>query len=197
MSILVVAEHNNQQLNPATLSAVSAALKLGDTIDLLVAGNYCQAVADQAVAVANVNRVLVADNPAYDHFLAESMAPLIADIADANFSSMSDQMALTQGWKQEKQVNLNLKKRRERENQFDQSLLAIENKRRINNNLKAYADMKAWEKDKDNEDKKDAPTAENDPMLFETGLILSDQIRLLGSAITVKTNEKIASNTNK
>ena len=45
--------------------------------------------------------------------------------------------------------------------------------------------------------KKDAPTAENDPMLFETGLILSDQIRLLGSAITVKTNEKIASNTNK
>ena len=82
MSILVVAEHNNQQLNPATLSAVSAALKLGDTIDLLVAGNYCQAVADQAVAVANVNRVLVADNPAYDHFLAESMAPLIADIAD-------------------------------------------------------------------------------------------------------------------
>ena len=82
MSILVVAEHNNQQLNPATLSAVSAALKLGDTIDLLVAGNYCQAVADQAVAVANVNRVLVADNSAYDHFLAESMAPLIADIAD-------------------------------------------------------------------------------------------------------------------
>jgi len=82
MSILVVAEHNNQQLNPATLSAVSAALKLGDTIDLLVAGNDCQAVADQAVAVANVNRVLVADNPAYDHFLAESMAPLIANIAD-------------------------------------------------------------------------------------------------------------------
>jgi len=82
MSILVVAEHNNQQLNPATLSAVSAALKLGDTIDFLVAGNDCQAVADQAVAVANVNRVLVADNPAYDHFLAESMAPLIANIAD-------------------------------------------------------------------------------------------------------------------
>ena len=82
MSILVVAEHNNQQLNPATLSAVSAALKLGDSIDLLVAGNDCQAVADQAVAVANVNRVLVADNSAYDHFLAESMAPLIADIAD-------------------------------------------------------------------------------------------------------------------
>ena len=82
MSILVVAEHNNQQLNPATLSAVSAALKLGDSIDLLVAGNDCQTVADQAVAVANVNRVLVADNSAYDHFLAESMAPLIADIAD-------------------------------------------------------------------------------------------------------------------
>ena len=113
---------------------------------------------------------------------------------DSNFSSMTDQLALTQGWKQEKQVNLNLKQRRERENHFDQSLLAIENKRRLNNNLKAYADMKAWEKDKDNQDKNDAPTSENDPMLFETGLILSDQIRLLGSAITTKSNGKIASN---
>ena len=49
MSILVIAEHNNQQLNPATLSAVSAATQLGDTIDLLVVGNDCQSVVDQAV----------------------------------------------------------------------------------------------------------------------------------------------------
>lgn len=82
MSILVLAEHNNQQLNPATLSAVSAATQLDDTIDLLVAGNGCQSVVEQASNIISVNKVLVADNAVYDHFLAENMAPLIADIAD-------------------------------------------------------------------------------------------------------------------
>lgn len=82
MSILVLAEHNNQQLNPATLIAVSAATQLDDTIDLLVAGNGCQSVVEQASNIISVNKVLVADNAVYDHFLAENMAPLIADIAD-------------------------------------------------------------------------------------------------------------------
>jgi electron transfer flavoprotein alpha subunit len=82
MSILVIAEHNNQQLNPATLSALSAATQLGDTIDLLVAGNVCQTVAEQASSIPSVNKVLIADNAVYDHFLAENMAPLIADAAD-------------------------------------------------------------------------------------------------------------------
>lgn len=82
MSILVIAEHNNQQLNPATLSALSAAAQLGDTIDLLVAGNGCQTVAEQASNISSINKVLIADNAVYDHFLAENMAPLIADAAD-------------------------------------------------------------------------------------------------------------------
>lgn len=82
MSILVLAEHNNQQLNPATLSAVSAATQLDDTIDLLVAGNGCQSLVEQASNIISVNKVLVADNAVYDHFLAENMAPLIADVAD-------------------------------------------------------------------------------------------------------------------
>ncbi len=82
MSILVLAEHNNKQLNPATLSAVSAATQLDDTIDLLVAGNGCQSLVEQASNIISVNKVLVADNAVYDHFLAENMAPLIADIAD-------------------------------------------------------------------------------------------------------------------
>ncbi|MGB2172668.1 MAG: electron transfer flavoprotein subunit alpha/FixB family protein [Porticoccaceae bacterium] len=82
MSILVIAEHNNQQLNPATLSAVSAATQLGDTINLLVAGNGCQTVAEQASNIPSINKVLIADNAVYDHFLAENMAPLIVDAAD-------------------------------------------------------------------------------------------------------------------
>ena len=81
MSILVVAEHNNQQLNSATLNAISAATQIGDTIDMIIAGKDCQAVAEQASNVTSVSKVFVADNTCYDYFLAENMAPLIADMA--------------------------------------------------------------------------------------------------------------------
>lgn len=81
MSILVVAEHNNQQLNSATLNAISAATQLGDTIDLVIAGKHCQNVAEQASKVTAVTKVIIADNSCYDYFLAENMAPLIADVA--------------------------------------------------------------------------------------------------------------------
>ena len=82
MSILVIAEHNNQHLNSASLSALSAAKQLGDTIDLLIAGSNCQTVADQASNIPCLNRVLIADNPVYGHFLAENIAPLIVGVVD-------------------------------------------------------------------------------------------------------------------
>jgi electron transfer flavoprotein alpha subunit len=82
MSVLVVAEHNNQQLNPATLGALSAASQLGEVIDVLVAGCDCQIVAEQVAAIPAINKVIVADNPAYGHFLAENVAPLIAAVSD-------------------------------------------------------------------------------------------------------------------
>ena len=82
MSILVIAEHNNQHLNSASLSALSAAKQLGDTIDLLIAGSNCQTVADQASNIPCLNRVLIADNPVYGHFLAENIASLIVGVVD-------------------------------------------------------------------------------------------------------------------
>ena len=82
MSILVVAEHNNQQLSPATLSALSAATQIGEVIDILVVGCDCQIVAEQAAVIPAVNKVIVADNAAYAHFIAENIAPLIAAVAD-------------------------------------------------------------------------------------------------------------------
>jgi electron transfer flavoprotein alpha subunit len=82
MSILVVAEHNNQQLSPATLSALSAATQIGEVIDILVVGCDCQTVAGQGAVIPAVNKVIVADNAAYTHCLAENIAPLIAEVAD-------------------------------------------------------------------------------------------------------------------
>ena len=56
MSILVIAEHNNAELNAATLNTVAAAQAIGGDIDVLVAGAGCAAVADAAAKVAGVNK---------------------------------------------------------------------------------------------------------------------------------------------
>ena len=78
MKTLVWVEHDNATLADATLAAVTAASKLGE-VHLLVAGSGCRAVADEAAKIAGVGKVHLADNPAYEHGLAENVAPLIAD----------------------------------------------------------------------------------------------------------------------
>ena len=80
MNVLVIAEHNNQTLNPAVRHAVSAAAKLG-SVHLLVAGSGAAAVAEQAVKVAGVEKVLLADAPHYAEALAEELAPLVVSLA--------------------------------------------------------------------------------------------------------------------
>ncbi len=80
MGALVIAEHNNVMLNIATLNAVAAASKLG-SVDILVAGHECQAVADAAAQVMGVSKVLLADAGHYAHGLAENLAPLVVQLA--------------------------------------------------------------------------------------------------------------------
>lgn len=82
MSILVLAEHDNAELKPATLNTVTAAKAIGGDIHLLVAGEGCGAVADAAAKVDGVSKVLVADAPEYGHRLAENVADLIVGLAD-------------------------------------------------------------------------------------------------------------------
>ena len=76
---LVWVEHDNASVKDATLAAVTAASQLGE-VHLLVAGSGCSAVADQAAKIAGVGKVNLADNAAYEHALAENVAPLIADL---------------------------------------------------------------------------------------------------------------------
>ena len=80
MSVLVVAEHDNQSLKPVTLVVAAAAEAIGGGFDVLVAGQGCGAVAEQAAAIAGAGRVLLADHAAYAHQLAENIAPLIAEL---------------------------------------------------------------------------------------------------------------------
>ncbi len=80
MSILVIAEHDNSSLNAATLNTVAAAQAIGGDITVLVAGANCGDVANEAAKVAGVNKVLQADNAAYEHQLAENVALLVAEL---------------------------------------------------------------------------------------------------------------------
>lgn len=83
MTTLVIAEHDNASLKPATLNAVAAAQAMGGDIDLLVAGGDCGAAATAAAAIPGVGKVLCADNTAYANQLAENLSLLIADVASA------------------------------------------------------------------------------------------------------------------
>ncbi len=85
MSVLVLAEHDNGALRAATLNTVTAALRAGGPVDVLVAGEGCAAVAAQAAQVAGVARVLVADAPHLAHGLAENVAAQVAALA-GNYS---------------------------------------------------------------------------------------------------------------
>jgi len=81
MNTLVIAEHDNSTLKPATHNAVAAAQAIGGDIDILVAGTDCGAAADAAAAIPGVGKVLCADNSVYANQLAENVALLIADVA--------------------------------------------------------------------------------------------------------------------
>src|SRR5215470_546058 len=82
MTALVVAEHDSAGLKPATLNAVAAAKELaGPEVDILVAGKDCRAVAEAASGIPGVRKVLLADDAAYDHGLAENLAPLLVNLA--------------------------------------------------------------------------------------------------------------------
>lgn len=82
MAILVIAEHDNSQLKSATLNTVTAANKLNLPVTVLVMGSQCGSVADEACAISGVEKVLVADNEAYAHQLAENTAKLVTELAE-------------------------------------------------------------------------------------------------------------------
>ena len=81
MPILILADHDSAALKPATAHAVTAAAKLGGDIHVLVAGRNAAPAADQAARLAGVAKVLLADDAAYEHALAEPVAALLVSLA--------------------------------------------------------------------------------------------------------------------
>lgn len=82
MTVLVFADHDNATLRDGTLNVVTAAAAVDSDVHILVAGKDCGQAADAAAKVAGVSKVLVADDAAYEHALAENLAPLIVGLMD-------------------------------------------------------------------------------------------------------------------
>lgn len=81
----MIAEHDKGVLKPETNKTITAAVKLGFDVDLLLAGENLSAMSEQAASIAGVSSVLIADDAAYAHQLAENLADLVLSLAD-NYS---------------------------------------------------------------------------------------------------------------
>jgi electron transfer flavoprotein alpha subunit len=81
MTTLLFAKHDNKTLNEATRKALTPAKALGAPVHILVAGLDCRAVAEEAAKLDGVDKVLLAEAPAYEHRLAEPLAALLHALA--------------------------------------------------------------------------------------------------------------------
>ena len=82
MSILVIAEHDNNELKGSTLNTVTAASEIGGDVSVLVVGSDSSSVAEQASKISGINSVIHVDDPIYKNFLAEDFGNLVASVAD-------------------------------------------------------------------------------------------------------------------
>ena len=82
MSILVVAEHDNNEIKGSTLNTVTAASEIGGDVSVLVAGSESSSAAEQASKIAGISSVIHVDDPIYKNFLAEDFGNLVASIAE-------------------------------------------------------------------------------------------------------------------
>ena len=82
MSILVVAEHDNNEIKGSTLNTVAAASEIGGDISILVAGSESSSVAEQAAKISGITSIIHVDDPIYKNFLAEDLGNLVVSVAD-------------------------------------------------------------------------------------------------------------------
>ena len=80
MATLLLADHDNKTLAPSTGKALTAAREIGGEVDILVAGQGCRAVAEQAAKLDGVRKVLIAEAPQLAQLLAEEIAALIVPL---------------------------------------------------------------------------------------------------------------------
>jgi electron transfer flavoprotein alpha subunit len=95
MAILLVAEHDNAAIKPATLNAVTAAGKIGGEVHLLVAGQNAKAAAEAGAKIPGIAKVLLCDDAAYANGLAENVAALLLKLAPSYSHVMAATTAIS------------------------------------------------------------------------------------------------------
>ena len=85
MSVLLIVEHNNQDLKPFTLNAVTAASQMGEGLHALIIGQNCENAAKKLSELPLVEKVIQVEAPHYENFVAENFAPVIVKLAE-NYS---------------------------------------------------------------------------------------------------------------
>ena len=83
MTALVIAEHDNASIKPATLNTVTAAAQCGGEVHVLVAGLNAGAAAQAASRIAGVSKVIHVEGVHFEHGLAENMATQVLALAPA------------------------------------------------------------------------------------------------------------------
>lgn len=81
MSVLILVEHDNQEVKSSTLNTVTAAQQLGDDLHGLVIGSSCAEVAAAAAGIEGIDKVYLVDSAEFEHGLVENSAIVVADIA--------------------------------------------------------------------------------------------------------------------
>ena len=82
MSILVIAEHDNNELKGSTLNTVTAASEIGGEVSVLVVGSESFSAAEQASKINGISSVIHVDDPIYKNFLAEDLGNLVVSVAE-------------------------------------------------------------------------------------------------------------------
>ena len=85
MPVLLIAEHNNKEIRPFTLNAITAASQIDQDIHVLVIGKNIEDVCKSISQVPNVKKVIQVDNDIYENYLAENFTPVIVKQAE-NYS---------------------------------------------------------------------------------------------------------------
>ena len=82
MSVLLIAEHNNKEIRPFTLNAITAASQIDADLHVLLIGNNCGDVAKSLSEMPSIKKVLHTEAAHYENYLAENFAPLIVKISE-------------------------------------------------------------------------------------------------------------------
>ena len=85
MSVLLIAEHNNKEVKPFTLNAITAGSQIDQDLHVLVIGNKADEVSKSIAQVPNVKKVIQIDHEIYENYLPENFSPVIIKQAE-NYS---------------------------------------------------------------------------------------------------------------